>query len=262
MSRKAPLFNPDDAIDNLVVRNLSPMTKLFYMLLTALANKGGTGYFLKWDEVISIEEAAKEVGFDGDLGGPVKELIRARLLCEDETGFYITEVKIAAEQREKKRRAGSKGGNATTMRRADTSETAKQKAGSSIRSSGCSSNVISFEKSGTYDKADKKEKRTKKEKNNNYIYILGKKVFTGDQGSEKNRVWFDGMNFKIHKRLWMAFLEAFPNISEDDFYNHFNRQDNWLEAQSDGARDNWLALTIAYFRKINNDRANTLELAV
>lgn len=232
--REAPLYDPGMINEDLRCRGLSMLARLLFAQLAALANAGG-GYLKIGTAPVDIARAAAAVAFEGDVQALSGELVAMGLLVEDDEGWHVPEIKAAALLRDKRRRAGGKGGEATTAKRSDV----------------CLSNVISLAESKAKREAAKKEKRTKKEKNIKYIYILGTKVETDDRGSADNPKFFDGRVIQLWKRDWKA-LEGVFGLNDAALDELMRQQDDWLsESASAIQRANWFGVTLAWLKGKN-----------
>lgn len=230
------LYKPGMIVEDLRCRSLSALARGLFAVLQAVCN-GAAGRLCIGGRGVTPEAAAQACGFDVDAAGLLVELVEMGLLAEDDHGWFMPDQVAAAALREKRRRAGRKGGVATTTARAAHGEDV------------CLSNVVSFVESKAKAEHVKKEKRTKKEKNNNYIYILGTKVFVGDAGSADNPDWWSSGAISLCRRAFEALQQAF-GLSSDELTDILVAQANWLEGQAPSMRANWLAVTIRHLQNI------------
>lgn len=239
MSRKSPLYDPNMINEDLRCRGLSMLARLLFAQLAALANLGG-GFIKIGPVFVTLEKAAASIGFEGDIAGFVQEIMAMGLLAENDLGWFVPEMKAAQELRDKRSRAGAAGGEATTAKRSDVSSNVI-----------CLSKAKNERQSKRYDMATKKEKRTKKEKNNKYIYISDQKVLTEDRGEGENYKAFNGDNFQVYAREYEALQLEFPLFSEDRLYELLDAHDRFMADNPQISNDNWHIPFVAGCRKLH-----------
>lgn len=250
MTKKfSPLFQISFFYTDPRLKVLSEPARGFYMLLCAYANDRG-GKLTVNDRALTLPEAAKIFSFMPDnLHAVIDELCACPDLLkqnEDGDGIWVIPDMVKAQNlREKRVHAGKRGGEKTTARREDICLSKKD------------TNLVLVEKSDPCERQEdaetKKEKRTKKEKNknNNYIYILGKKVFTGDRGSPENPKFFTADYFTIWKREYRVLEELFPLFSDDRLDKLILQHDVWLKEQGQGAQEAWFACLLGFLKKVH-----------
>lgn len=244
MSRKSPLYDPTMINEDLRVRALSMMAQLLFAKLAALANAGG-GYIKIGTVQVSPERAAASCAFEGDASAYVAELVEMGLLVDGDEGWYFPEMREAQLLRDKRARAGAAGGQSTTAKRADVASNVV-----------CLSKAKKRYKSKGYDSGTKKEKRTKKEKNNNkYIYISDRKIFTGDRGQGDNFETFQGDNFTVYQREYEALQLEFPGFDEERLFELLDGHDEFMGANPAISNDNWHIPLVAGLRKLHGGAA-------
>ena len=246
MSRKAPLFAPSLFTEDLRVRSLSAMAQLLFIKLACLANDAG-GYVAIGTVHVSIEKAAASMGLNGlDIAALLEEIDRS-LLDEDEHGWFIPEMKAAQMLRDKRSKAGKRGGESTTAQRSDVG---KVRRGSS--SVVCLSKAKSANKSVPSDRSVKKEKRTKKEKNNNkYIYISDQKISVKDRGSSENPAYLKFSRYSVFKKEYLALQREFPFFGEDKIDELLANHDEWMGQNPQVSERNWHIPLVAGWRKMH-----------
>lgn len=239
MSRKAPLYDPNMINEDLRVRGLSMLAQLLFAKLCALANSGG-GFIKIGAAFVSPEKAAAACAFDGACETYVAELVEMGLLVDGDEGWYIPELKQAQELRDKRSRAGATGGQVTTARRKDVSSNVV-----------CLSKAKKQIKSIGYNSSLKKEKRTKKEKNNKYIYISDQKIFTGDRGEGENHKVFIGDRFTVFRREMDALQLEFPGFGEEKLWELLENHNEFMNQNEGISNDNWHIPLVGGLRKLH-----------
>lgn len=185
------------------------------------------------------------------LGMPVGELRAAldvleahSLLMRGDGVWFIPELVKAAEISEKRREAGRRGAEKTNAfsRAADLP---RQNSGNVI----CLENSKAYQSTG--QRFTKKEKRTKKEKNNKYIYISSQKVFTGDRGEDNNHPIFNGNSFTVYRREMDALQLEFPGFDYDRLWELLCGHDDFMGQNPAISNDNWYIPLVAGLRKMH-----------
>lgn len=253
--KTAPLFDPRLILDDLRVAALSLLAQLFYFKLCALADSSG-GVIMVNGRALSLIEAAALARFAPDnLKAVIEEVERSGLieLRGKDGPWVVTEMVAAQSLRDKRAKAGRKGGASTTVKRHDVCLSKRR------------DNVIYLEKTKGYKAAQraeaKKEKRTKKEKNNNkYIYIHSEKVFTGDRGSPENPAFMVFEHFTLYRSEYRAIERAFPMLNEDRIDALLAQHDRWLEQEGASAQAAWLACLLGLLRKVNAAEARAAAI--
>ncbi len=232
------------------MRSLSAMAQLFFIKLVVMANDGG-GYIRVGTVCVDIERAAMALGVCGDVGALAEEMIGMGLLADNDVGWFVPEMKKAAELREKRRLAGVKGGYASVAK-------ARGVRPARVVSSVCLSKAKNPIKSGDCNVAAKSTKKY----NNKYIYIFSEKVFIGDRGQEANKPWMSFDNFTVFRRDYEALRRTFPEFSEDRLDELLHQHNGFLDNNPAYANDNWLAPLLSYLRKQHNALVarNSVEL--
>ena len=256
MRKMKPLYDLSIINEDLRVRALSMMAQFLLMKLMALANDAGgliavNGIFLK------PERAAQLCGFHvpaAEFSDFWEEIVTMGLAEKRGATWCFPEMVAAMELRIKRQKAGSKGGRKSAGLGAEHSR--------EFCSSKPSSNVVPLSKTKACEQSGvveaKKEKRTKKEKNNKYIYILREKVFTGDRGELTNPEYSINHNFTLFRRDYQALLDTFPAIGEERLDDLLASHDNWLD-KPENAGAPWLACLLGFLRKVNDGMASKRE---
>lgn len=91
-----------------------------------------------------------------------------------------------------------------------------------------------------------------KKQENEFIDILGKKIFTGDRGDKINPEWMVFDNFTIWKRDYKALQEVFPAFSEDRLDELLSSHDRWLDAADGRAKANWMSCLLGFLTKMHS----------
>ncbi len=257
MSKTAPLYDSDKlAKDDIFKFALHPMARLLQLLLNMLADRHD-GYLRAGPVALTLEQAAATVGFAGDVSAAAAQLFDFMLLAEDDQGIYIPEQRERARLRAARQAAGKKGGEITTANRTDLRVVS-------------SSGICSSKNSGTEDTTrraaenrarresfrvveggnSKKEKRTKKEKINKYIYISSRKVFTGNRGEKDNIPAYHFENFTVFDRELDALQLEFPFFDEDKLVALMDAHDRFM-SESGIPAANWHIPFCAGLKKLH-----------
>lgn len=162
------------------------------------------------------------------------------LVCRSDEVWFIPELVRQAELSLKRSVAGRKGAQKTHNHSCDN-----------ILPRQNSSNVISLEKSKSCKSGAKKEKRTKKENNNKYIYISDRKIFTGDRGQGENFETFQGDNFTVYQREYEALQLEFPGFDEERLFELLDGHDEFMGANPAISNDNWHIPLVSGLRKLH-----------
>lgn len=230
------LYDPGMIANDLRCQSLSPMALALFAVLQGLCN-AAEGFLRLGVRDVTPGDIARMRGFGDDVSGFVAELVEMGLLAEGGGQWFMPDQRARAILRAKRQAAGSKGGRVARAR----PET--------VAAPVCSSNVVSFEKSKDCADAGKKEKRTKKEKNNNYIYIFRNKVFVGDAGTADNPLWFTYGCIRLCRRSFTALAETF-GLAPDTLQDILEKQADWLETQEPSRRAYWFATTLKHLQNV------------
>jgi len=180
----------------------------------------------------------------GELRAALDVLEAHALIMRGDGVWFIPELVKAADISYKRSQAGRKGAEKTNGKNC-VSDLPRLKC----------SNVISIDKSKTYQDRQqtftKKEKRTKKEKNNKYIYISSRKVFTGDRGQAENNPVFKGNSFTVFRREMDALQMEFPGFGEERLWDLLCGHDDFMAANPAISNDNWYIPLVSGLRKMH-----------
>lgn len=181
----------------------------------------------------------------GELRAALDTLEAHALIMRGDGVWFIPELVRAAEISQKRRDAGRRGAEKTNAQTRPP-DLPRQNSG----------NVVSFDKSMAYQKRGdgfaKKEKRTKKEKNNKYIYISDQKIFTGDRGLDGNHPVFNGNSFTVFRREMDALQLVFPGFDDDRLWALLIGHDEFMAANPGISNDNWHIPLVSGLRKLHS----------
>jgi len=164
MTQQRPLFNMDTINTDSRIVPLCGMARCLFFQLVFMANANG-GYIRLGSVCLDLEAAAASFHFVGPIGKYVQDIIAQGLLAEDDIGWFVPEMRAAQTLRDKRSMAGRKGGESTTANRTDVAANDGHPAVRKI----CLSKPKTIGNVRVYGGATKKEKRTKKEKNNGAV---------------------------------------------------------------------------------------------
>lgn len=196
------------------------------------------GYLTLNGRAMSETEIANVVGCTIDLAGEcLKELIDKGVMALTKSGIYIIKMVVAGAARSTKAAANAKKRfhkNQVVLLDKSVQKRCAKRA------------VKNNEKSVCYGRttlpSTKKEKRTKKEKNNKYIYIFGEKIFINDRGDSKagNGEFYKPENFTVYRREYETLRRIFPAFTVDRLDQLLDAHSDWLGGRPDIPPSAWL----------------------
>lgn len=260
MAKKLPtLIDPSFFLDDLVFNALSLHVQAVVMKLFALADTAG-GYVRANDRALDVQGIALILRVDrADVEAALADA-RA-LIGQDGDGYYIHELKRKAELRDKRRRAGRKGGNPALVEVRDAQgDLPLEKRADKRLVKQNDKQTKSRRYSGVYAARQAKKSPTPLKIKNIFYYPFSgadaepatpDMAWAMNEGiADANEHWWRVHEvIKLRRGEYEAMKRLCPWIA--DFDNFLEQQDAYLAGRDASAQAQWKNILIGYLRKGN-----------